>query len=238
MTEEARSGGRRWAARLADPAVAWGATLACVAVGMLLQASLPLGHDLGWLYFASLRWLAGAEVYGRDLIEWNQPANLYLLAPAAIIESVAGLSAIAALRAWLALLLTAGLAAFAAALHALLGPRRVRAAAALVTFAAFLSFVQVGASFGQREHLVAAFFLPWLGVVAARITGSLVPLHTILAAAIACAIAICLKPQYVLVALALEAILQVHRPGRAMLLRADPWLVAAFGAAYCASSSS
>jgi hypothetical protein len=67
-----------------NPIVSFGLICAFGVIGLLLQASQALGHDLGWLLFATERLLDGADVYGRDVFEWNPPANLYLLTPAVI----------------------------------------------------------------------------------------------------------------------------------------------------------
>jgi len=246
---------------LANPLAPLALVVALGIFGMLVQLSRPLGHDVGWLLIVTDRLLAGADVYGRDVFEWNAPANLYILTPSVAIGRLFGVSLVTTARVEVALLAAGCLLLCGAVLRGLLGRDRALESGTVLAALAFALFVFVDEAFGQREHLVAMLALPQALVVAARLdchrrngleranghdqpeghgrsdgrAADDVGRRVAVLAGIAAATAICIKPQYALIWLVWEVALATRTRTLRVWRRPD-WLAAsAVGVVYLVS---
>jgi putative flippase GtrA len=127
-------------------------------------AGTMLNHDTSWYLIATSRWLDGAELY-RDIVEINPPLAFYLTAPAVLLSRATGLAAHHAFVLQVIALSLASLLWFRALLQRspiVTEPRRQ-----LLLIAAFaaLCLTPVG-EFGQRDHLMVIFALPYIGLMA------------------------------------------------------------------------
>jgi hypothetical protein len=64
-----------------SPATPVAVAVTLVGVGLLLQFSLPINHNVAWLLIATDRLLDGTGTYAQNVVEWNPPLILYLFAP-------------------------------------------------------------------------------------------------------------------------------------------------------------
>ena len=186
-----------------------GALLALLALAMSLRFSSLLNHDSSWYLIATERWLSGSRLYV-DIIEVNPPLSFLLTAPPLMLARATGMDATALFKAWVFLLSFAGLWLA----HVLLkrlpgvsdGQRRL-----FLLVGAIALWLLPGPNFGQREHLAVIFTWPWMALLALRLTGA-AP-GTALATGVGAwsFFGFALKPHFLLVPAALEALLLWHR---------------------------
>jgi hypothetical protein len=184
----------------------------------------PLNHDVGALLYFAQRMLHGERLYV-DLIDINPPMSFLLdLIPVFIAETlrlpvaecfVAFVLALCAATYAVSLALLARQAPTSRPLGRLLWP-------ALIGFALV---VYPAHSFGQREHLLLIFTLPYALSAAARASGHGLPRGFEIALALYALIGIMLKPYYVLVPLLLELLVLACVGMRGWARSAQPWLI-------------
>lgn len=147
-----------------------------------------LDQDVSYNYLAGMWMLDGQRLYV-DMVEINPPLIFYLSMPGAWLARAFGLAAATGLQLWLHLV---GLVSLLLCLP-LLHRRRV-----LVVALPLIIFALPGQAWGQREHLLVIFLLPWLLLRAradGRVAGSAVyPLFA--------AVGMLLKPFFVVFPLA------------------------------------
>ena len=202
------------------------ALLSLVSLGIVLAIILittvrsPLKDDIAWLLHVAQDVLRGKRLYVDD-VELNPPLIIWILMLPAELARLTGLSAkvltdlffagaVISSAYWSAWLLKGYSAVFD------------NRAAVFAAIGAVLLIVP-GVEFGQREHLLAAFALPYLGLFAQRLRQQ----HSSLAQAVGCgvvaAIGCALKPHYAIAFAGLEAVaarrgLKVWRPETACTL--------------------
>jgi len=219
--------GNRWA---------WcSVVLAIVAVGALLQISLPVNHDVAWLLVATGKLLDGANVYATDVVEFNPPLILYLYAPSVGLARLLGLPEIALFRCSVGLLGLASLILCDRALVAAFAGRRATLRRALLAVLAYLFFVFVDRDFGQREHFMTMLALPYLLVAAARRRRLPVPLAVATLAGIGCGLAMSLKPNHLVVVAAVELALMVRLRSASSFIRPEICATGVVGLVYLGS---
>ncbi|HVI90881.1 MAG TPA: hypothetical protein VM659_21465 [Dongiaceae bacterium] len=179
--------------------------LLAILVTVRLRWNSPLNHDVAWLMVAAEKWLDGAR-YGSGIVEINTPAAMLLYSPAVWLGRLTGIPAShfvdlsLALVALCAAILVGRSTAQIAGAPAL--TRRALLSTALVY--AVLAFYPAG-DFAQRDHFIATLLLPYAVM---RMNAAQASCHRAdrVAAAIAAAIALCIKPQYLVILLAILAI--------------------------------
>ena len=133
-------------------ALLWAAILALI-------MRTTVGTDVGWYLVAARKWLAGGELY-TDIVEVNPPLAFYLVVPATWLEDLSGFGSQTAFFTYVAIL---------AALSLALCCRIVLAAGLKPVLAIILALALFDAllivpftDFGQREHFMLIFALPYL----------------------------------------------------------------------------
>lgn len=137
--------------------------LALFLLGAWRALGAPGHHDLTWYLFVAERVLHGAVPYV-DVLEVNPPLVLFLTLPVRALADALGASP-RGLLTLVALVAVGGSLLLSCRLLRRLEPGR---GPTICLVAAFLLVVWPGAEFGQREHLVAAFVLPYLLAAALR----------------------------------------------------------------------
>jgi hypothetical protein len=197
---------------------------------MLIHAAAmmlpPLNHDVAAVLHWSQKLIAGQSLY-RDMTDVNPPLIFWLSALPAAAAGITGLSAALCLKIFISVL----------CLLCLLLLRVCTAAdGRFLLAAAFALLVLPQHSFGQREHLLAIFTLPYLFLSARRWDGLIPSLGQALSVAIWAAIGLCLKPHFLLLPILMEGGLLLHRPLRLMLKDATPWGMIGGGLVYAAAA--
>jgi hypothetical protein len=195
---------RRIQTRLVDGAAAAGLA-AIVALVAFILLNRPLKDDVAWLLYLGERMLEGRQLYV-DLVEINPPLIVWLSALPAGAAHALGLPVIPVFLAATAMALL-GCAWLTASLlrgYAALFRRRLRVFAVI----AGVLFAMPGHEFGQREHLLVAFVLPYLAVLALRLQarGAEPPPRAAAAIGLLAGIGIALKPFHLVSFVLLEAL--------------------------------
>lgn len=184
---------------------AWTAWLVLYWISMLVCA--PANGDQSWYLYAARLILSGARPYGPQLAETNPPLILWFSTIPVSIAHLLRLNSYLGLK----------LIVFAMIAGSVAWSRRVLRAAGVATLPAVLRYLAIGSvltaeiylgwiEFGQREHLLVILILPY--ILSAAFNGrSKLSSIELCALGAAAGIAVCFKPQQVLVLVALELFL-------------------------------
>ncbi|MCB9989839.1 MAG: hypothetical protein H6867_00485 [Rhodospirillales bacterium] len=172
--------------------------------GLFVHLHALINHDIGWYLVAGAQFLDGGRLYETIFIEVNPPLALFLTMPPVLLSKLSGLNAVP-----LFILYIYGLSVFSLWLcdrFLRLDPAISRGFrhGFLLLFALALTFA-IGTEFGQREHMMLAFIMPYILLQARRAAGqgSCCRTKAVLAGALA-ALGFALKPHYLLLPAALE----------------------------------
>jgi hypothetical protein len=198
--------------------------LSVLAVVLFVAIRSPLKDDIAWLLYVARRWMAGRELY-IDVVEVNPPLIVWISAIPISLARWLGvdshfvaipvfIAAVLACAWWSASLLRANGGIFSDRLpvFALIG-------------SVFL-IVPAG-DLGQREHLLAAAFLPYLVLFARRLEGGRASVVSLAVAGVLAGLGCALKPRYGAVFAVLEclALTRGLRPWRVMPIAAGATLL-------------
>lgn len=208
----------------------WGVIILLLAVlGLVPVYASPTNSDLAWYQYMAARWLEGADLY-RDLVEVNPPLIVWLNVPPAAAERVAGLSASAVYPVWVLVLTGLSLGLMSRSMGKEESPGGSQRRLHLLILFAFALVAVPGMMFvlGQREHLMLVLVLPYLVLAAGRIGGSVgagsQPRTARIASGVLGGLGFALKPHFLLVLVAVEALVWLRKSGR---WRLSPELLAA-----------
>lgn len=183
------------------PALALAVSGAMSAAAVALLTLTPLKDDVAWLLYAADQTLRGHRLYV-DIVEINPPLIVLLSMAPVRLAPVLGISAAA--------VYTLSVSAALVAVAILVGRILERSARAMnrsgFVIAAMIGafFLLPGRDFGQRDHLVVALLAPWLALVSVRASGTTPSRGVMLIVGLLAALALGLKPHYVLVLLVVE----------------------------------
>jgi hypothetical protein len=195
---------------VARPRIAAGAThwvvlagaVSMAALGLFLQWSTHLNHDIAWIIYSAAEMLDGAR-FGRDIIEPNPPLAWLLAMPSAAAWKYLSIAPDQSYR----LLVAAVAAAVLLHLYKVLPRVATRAEArTLVLALCFYLFIGAAQDFGQREYLCLVLTLPYLALAAARVDGVAASPRSAIAIGVAAGIGLSLKPYFLAVPLLVEAV--------------------------------
>ena len=148
--------------------------LSCFGASWLLQSSLLFNSDTSWLMLVTKRLLAGGN-YTHDFFEINPPMILYIYTPAVCLGKVLNLATYHALRLYVFLLIVTSLCFCNHLLRKTFGEQQTFISNAwLITLAVLLLIMPMN-EFGQREHLVVIFTMPYFLLMAWRLQKGLQP---------------------------------------------------------------
>jgi hypothetical protein len=206
------------------------AFLGVVVAGACVELRSTLNHDSAWLIHGTEVFLAGGTLY-RDVFELNPPLIFYETVPAVWLARLLHASSITLYIMEVFALISVSLLA---------GWRVLRADAALspwigqsvLMVAAIMLSIGTGGDFGQREHLMLVFGLPYLLLAAMRARN--VPIPAIGAAAIGAfaAFGFALKPHFLVLPTMLELYVMARRRTMGRVFRPETVALAAAGLCY------
>lgn len=207
--------------------------LALAAAALLLQLGGTLNHDSAWFLTATGRFLDGARLYS-DIVELNPPLAFYLAVPPVAAARLLGVASADAFVVYVFALIAGSLALSRAIAGA---PDRAMPASRrwIVVIALFALTWLPGAAFGQREHLIVVFALPYLVLIALRASGRAVSPRLALLAGLAGGLAFSIKPPFLIVPVMLEIYLRLVRGRQGAFFRAETLALAAAVSAYALS---
>jgi hypothetical protein len=183
---------------------AWTGLVIIYLIEMFVLASPD--HDQAWYLCAAQRVLSGARIYGPQIVETNPPLIIWFSTIPVFLGRLLHLDPIPMLK----------LTVLAAIFVSLLWSGRILRAAGLAQ-SLLLSFIAIGSvlsaeiflhayDLGQREHLLVILLLPYVlsAVFADKLRLSFAELCAL---GLVAGIAVCFKPQQVLILIALEIFL-------------------------------
>ncbi len=172
------------------------AVLLAVAFATHTRWLIP-NHDNEWYLIATARMLAGGH-YITDFMEPNPPLIMLLMVPPVVLAQLTQLDPYAAFSLYVCLLIALSVLLAAPSLRWLFATDAIGRRAALICYAAILA-LSPAYQFGQREHLFVILFCPGLFWFAAREAGRRSPLSSAWLAIVLAAVAVLIKPFYLLV---------------------------------------
>jgi hypothetical protein len=186
----------------------------------------PLNHDVAALLQFAQRMLDGERLYV-DLIDINPPMVFLLDTIPVALAELAKLPVVTCFVAFVLALAAVSFVATTALLDRLGEGRRPLDGLLWPALIGFVLLVYPMHSFGQREHLLLIFALPYALVAATRADGQTLPRGAATAAALFALVGIALKPHFALVPLALELLVLARAGWRAWARSPQPWLILA-----------
>ncbi|HEX9200808.1 MAG TPA: hypothetical protein VF865_14690, partial [Acidobacteriaceae bacterium] len=188
-------------------------------------ALLPaVGHDQMWCLYVAQRLLHGTTLYGPRLLESNPPLIMWMLL---LPSGAARILHLPQSLVFKLFVLATGAATAFTSLHLLRRfpspPAKTRLWALAFAFVCVFGAIPAR-DFGQRDHLLAVLFLPYVLATALDAETSPAPsrlrLWMLIAIVIVAGVGISLKPHHLLVPAAIEAALLLKRSRTQNTLRA------------------
>lgn len=188
---------------------AFTALVACYCIDLIVFTTRCI--DQSWYLYAAQRVLAGAHISGPDLVEPNPPLIIWFSVVPAILGHLLHLDAYLMLKI-VVFLMIAGSVAWCARIFRVSGIAQSRACL-FIAIASVLSaeIFMSGYVLGEREHLLIVLILPYIlsAVLSVRGARSSLSFAELCAIGIAAGIAVCFKPQQLLILLFLELFLAI-----------------------------
>ena len=170
----------------------------------------PLNHDVGALLAFSRRMLGGERLYA-DLIDVNPPMAFWLNLPALWLAKLTGGSEAVMFQATVLAAIAVGALLTLKAASPLVEQTGPIVRVLVPSLALFAVAVLPAHSFGQRDHLVLVFTLPYIALTAGRLNGARYSTGLALAIGGFAAIGLSLKPYFLVLPVLLELLVLARR---------------------------
>ena len=162
-------------------------------LGGIIQATLLLNWDVSWLLHATRRLLAGGT-YAMNFPDLNPPLIMYLYIPPVLLNKLTHLNIISSLRLYIFFLSTLSLYSCHILTHKIFSSDILSKIVVLTLAVLFLVFPFY--EFGQREHIMLIFTMPYLLLAACRLQGSNVRVSHAILIGIGAGLGFGLKPHF------------------------------------------
>ncbi len=211
--------------------------LALVLCGLVAAFSLfqlftnPLNYDVSWLVHASSELRAGKTLY-KDVMEINPPLIIWLQLPVIFLAEILGLSLKSAFYIYVALALAILILLCGKMLKYINEQERLPIWFVLLVG---LFFLLPGWNFGQREHIGLALSLPYVFLIAARTSGTAIPVGLALLVGLLGGIGFAIKPYFLIIPFGLEIYLLFHVGLKKLFSRIEPYMVGLVASLYLLS---
>jgi hypothetical protein len=201
-----------------------------MAIAITSRLARIIDHDVAWYIYTAGVLLDGGRLYQDAFFEMNPPLMVYLTVPGVIFARLTGLFPVQAY-----VLTVFAAIAFSLWLGARLLPASGRYASLVLLFLT-LSILPAG-GFGQRPHVMVCFALPYLLLIAGRLHTGKAACGTALAVVVGATagVGFAIKPYYLLVPAALEALLFWRTRRRVALIRPETLALGIVVASYAAA---
>lgn len=200
---------------------AFTALIVCYCIDLIIFTTRCI--DQSWLLYAAQRVLAGAHISGPELVEPNPPLTIWFSVVPAYLANVLHIDAYLMLKI-VVFLMIAGSVAWCARIIRIAGIAQSRthlfiATASVLSAEIFMS----GYVVGEREHLLIILILPYIlsAVFSAHGARSRLSFAEHCTLGIAAGIALCFKPQQLLILLCFELFLAICTRSLKRLLSPD-----------------
>lgn len=162
-----------------------------------IQTHIYPSGDIGYLLEMSSRLLAGGT-YGKDILETNPPLILYLYAPAVLFARLFSIKLMASFQCYIYVLSIYSLFFSTYLLKKLNRPLNPINIYPLFWILCFILLLLPLNQFGQREHLLLIFILPWLFAATLKLENAPLPASYALLIGLGAGLAFALKPFFII----------------------------------------
>ena len=198
--------------------------VAIATLGMAAEFVAPPDPDNAFFLYAAARVLDGAKLYV-DVVEINPPLIIAFNFPPILIARIAGVSELLVFRLGVACLLGLSILASQIGLRAIFSAPDAHVRSYVTVLVAIVLFLLPGEVFSEREHLMLALVLPYLFLAIARHMHRPIPVLQAHAIGGLAGFGFALKPQFVVLWLALELWLAASRRAWPRLRPENAWVV-------------
>ncbi len=185
-----------------------------------IQNQLFLNYDVGWLLYAAKQLLAGGS-YSQHFFETNPPLILYLYFPPLLFHPFLDTHLISLFRLYIFLYATLSLYLSYGLLQPLLAGKGSSFRHSFLLALALVFLVLPLSSFGQRDHLVILFSLPYILLLANRRQGTSISWFLALGIGLYAGLGFAIKPHFLLPLIFLETHYAFHQKSWRSLLRPE-----------------
>ncbi len=217
----------RWTALPKRPWVLAVILSAIAILGLAAEFVAPPDPDNAFLLYAAGRVLDGAKLYV-DVVEINPPLIVAFNFPPLLIARLAGVSELLVFRIGVACLLGLSVLVSQVGLRVICWAPYSGLRTYLTILITFVLFLLPGEVFSEREHLMLALTMPYLFVVVARGMDRPIPALHAHVIGILAGFGFALKPQFVVLWLALELWLAASRRKWPKLRPEAGWVAVVF----------
>jgi hypothetical protein len=168
-----------------------------------IQSQFILHADISWLVLASGRMLAGGT-YAQNFFETNPPMILYIYAPVVLALKLFSVSTAVAVRAYVFILASLSLALCFALLRKIFSKDSTSRSILFFALAAIF-FLLPQNEFGQREHILILFSMPYFLLTALRWENNTVKSRYAVLAGLLAGISFGMKPFFLIPSVLLES---------------------------------
>jgi hypothetical protein len=196
-----------------------------------MQSHILLNWDVSWFLHSSEKLLAGGT-YTKDFWEINPPLILYLYLPAVFLTKIFSLSIITALRTYVFLLVTLSLYCCYQLLDKIFTAERDKLTDGLTLVLATVLLIFPVEQFGQSEHLLLIFIMPYLLGIAYQVSGNKLSRHFSLVIGVMAGFGFAIKPYFLLTFVCLECYHMISSRNIFSWLRTEVFTIFAVIAVY------
>jgi hypothetical protein len=189
---------------LKNDRIALAIPLALLIGTFVAQLLSNLNHDTAWYIYAGTEFLDGGELYRDVFVDVNPPLGFFLTLPPVILAYQSGLFAIDLFVVYFFLLIVVSLGVTWRLLCVDRGLSLVTRRGLMILATLILTICPAG-DFGQREHFLMVFVLPYLLLNFLTARGVRLSWFASLGIGLVAGLGFVLKPHFLLVPLALEA---------------------------------
>lgn len=204
----------------------WGMLASIYVVSWMMQATLMIRSDVSILMHEAMQLMAGAQ-YAKDLYETDPPLILYLCMPPVLFMKYWHLSVFIAWRLYVFFLASFSLLICQFFMKKIFAWEDERITILLLlTIATIFVFLPLG-DFGQRDHLLLIFTMPYLLLLTCRLENNAVSLKVVMLVGVLAAIGFSIKPQYLLALFLLEGYVICYQRRVLSMIRPETLVIAA-----------
>ncbi len=205
------------------------AALLIFIVAIFYNFSIYFVHDNDWILYMARQSFEGKKAYV-DYYELNPPLIIWLNIPAVTLAKLTGVSLATALKIYIFSMITLVLLLTQKLIERCKPP----APQALFLALTFVLTILPAEQFGQREHFMLILLIPYIFLIAARAKKIKFTKSWVITSAVCAAIAICIKPYFVLIPAFCELYL-LYLLGSQTFKRTEPYIMVVIGLTYLAS---
>jgi hypothetical protein len=212
-------------------AATWSSIAVFWVAGLVTYATAMTNNDVAWYLTSAEKWISGARLYDR-IVEVNPPLIFYINAIPAFCADIISIPAEFAFVGMVFALI--GLCVVLTARVTARLPDDVERWA--LSFSVLIVTVVLPSwDFGQREHLMLIFCLPYVLLAACRAPGGKIGRRLAVLIGMLAGIGFCLKPQFLIVPLVIESYLIARLSFRSSIRRVELHAMIVIGIAYAVS---